>query len=163
MPGRAPVEPGGRPPAAARVVRAEVTHEAISAEELAAQVCHAAAGAVVTFSGVVRDHDQGRGVTGIEYSAHPTAGEVVARIAAQVAAGCGAGAEAEARVTALGLVHRVGELAVGETALAVAVSAPHRAQAFAVCSELVEEVKRQLPVWKRQYFTDGTSQWSNMA
>ncbi|WP_223912753.1 molybdenum cofactor biosynthesis protein MoaE [Actinomyces capricornis] len=161
MPGSAPVEPGGRPPGAARVVRAEVTHEAISAEELAAQVCDAAAGAVVTFSGVVRDHDQGRGVTGIEYSAHPTAGEVVARIAAQVAASRGAGAEAG--VTALGLVHRVGELAVGETALAVAVSAPHRAQAFAACSELVEEVKRQLPVWKRQHFTDGTSQWSNMA
>ncbi|RRD30404.1 molybdenum cofactor biosynthesis protein MoaE [Actinomyces bowdenii] len=143
------------------MVRAEVTRAVVSTEELAAQVSRAAAGAVVTFSGVVRDHDQGRGVTAIEYSAHPTAGEVIARIAAQAAAAHGAGPDAG--VTALGLVHRVGELAVGETALAVAVSAPHRAQAFAACSGLVEEVKRQLPVWKRQHFTDGTSQWSNMA
>lgn len=143
------------PQTGASIVRAEVTRDAISAEELAALVAQDAAGAVVTFSGVVRDHDQGRGVRGIEYSAHPTADDVVARIAARIAQREG--------VTALGLVHRVGELAVGQTALAAAVSAPHRAEAFAACSELVEEVKRQLPVWKRQHFTDGSHQWSGTA
>lgn len=143
------------PQSAARIVRAEVTQAVISAEPLAEQVAQDSAGAVVTFSGVVRDHDQGRGVSGIEYCAHPTAGQVVSQIAAQVARREG--------VSALGLVHRVGELAVGETALAVAVSAPHRAEAFAACSELVEEVKRQLPIWKRQRFDDGSTEWSGTA
>lgn len=143
------------PQSAARIVRAEVTFEVISAEVLAKQVLQDTTGAVVTFSGVVRNHDQGRGVAGIEYCAHPTAGQVVERIAAQVAQLEG--------VSALGLVHRVGELTVGDTALAVAVSAPHRAEAFAACNQLVEEVKRQLPVWKRQRFDDGSAQWSGSA
>ena len=64
---------------------------------------------------------------------------------------------------ALGVVHRVGDLSVGEVALAVAVSSDHRAEAFAVCGQIVEEVKKRLPVWKRQTFTDGTAQWSNLA
>ena len=64
---------------------------------------------------------------------------------------------------ALGVVHRVGDLAVGEAALAVAVSSDHRAEAFFTCGEIVEEVKKRLPVWKRQTFSDGTSQWSNLA
>ncbi|CAM2901168.1 molybdenum cofactor biosynthesis protein MoaE [Actinomyces slackii] len=145
----------GGPSGPARVLRAEVTHEPISAEELAQRVRDAGAGAVVTFAGVVRDHDQGRGVTGIGYSAHPSADRIVADIAQEAAGRQG--------VAALGLVHRVGDLVVGDTALAVAVSAAHRAEAFATCGHLVEEVKRRLPVWKRQSFTDGSSQWSNIA
>ena len=128
----------------ARVVRAEVTEAPVSVTELADAVQDAAAGAVVTFEGVVRNHDAERAVTGIGYSCHPTAGQVVKQIA-------------------LGVVHRVGDLAVGEVALAVAVSSDHRAEAFAVCSQIVEEVKERLPVWKRQTFTDGSSQWSNIA
>ena len=142
-------------PGSARVVRAEVTEAPISVTELADAVQDAAAGAVVTFEGVVRNHDAERAVTGIGYSCHPTAGQVVKQIAQDVAQ--------QGRVRALGVVHRVGDLSVGEVALAVAVSSDHRAEAFAVCSQIVEEVKERLPVWKRQTFTDGSSQWSNIA
>ena len=143
------------PAPTARVVRAEVTESPISVTELADAVQDAAAGAVVTFEGVVRNHDAERAVTGIGYSCHPTAGQVVEQIARDVAQ--------QGRVRALGVVHRVGDLSVGEVALAVAVSSDHRAEAFAVCSQIVEEVKKRLPVWKRQTFTDGSSQWSNIA
>ena len=131
----------------ARVVRAEVTEAPISVTELA--------DAVVTFEGVVRNHDADRAVTGIGYSCHPTAGQIVEQIARDVAE--------RGRVRALGVVHRVGDLTIGDAALAVAVSSDHRAEAFAVCSEIVEEVKMRLPVWKRQTFTDGSAQWSNLA
>ena len=143
------------PAPTARVVRAEVTESPISVTELADAVQDAAAGAVVTFEGVVRNHDAERAVTGIGYSCHPTAGQVVKQIARDVAQ--------QGRVRALGVVHRVGDLSVGEAALAVAVSSDHRAEAFAVCGQIVEEVKKRLPVWKRQTFTDGTAQWSNLA
>ena len=142
-------------PGSARVVRAEVTEAPISVTELADAVHDAAAGAVVTFEGVVRNHDADRAVTGIGYSCHPTAGQIVEQIARDVAE--------RGRVRALGVVHRVGNLTIGDAALAVAVSSDHRAEAFAVCSEIVEEVKERLPVWKRQTFTDGSSQWSNIA
>ena len=142
------------PAPTARVVRAEVTESPISVTELADAVQDAAAGAVVTFEGVVRNHDAERAVTGIGYSCHPTAGQIVEQIAQDVAQ--------QGRVRALGVVHRVGDLSVGEAALAVAVSSDHRAEAFAVC-QIVEEVKERLPVWKRQTFTDGSSQWSNIA
>ena len=142
-------------PGSARVVRAEVTEAPISVTELADAVHDAAAGAVVTFEGVVRNHDAERAVTGIGYSCHPTAGQVVEQIAQDVAQ--------QGRVRALGVVHRVGNLTIGDAALAVAVSSDHRAEAFAVCSEIVEEVKMRLPVWKRQTFTDGSAQWSNLA
>ena len=142
-------------PGSARVVRAEVTEAPISVTELADAVHDAAAGAVVAFEGVVRNHDADRAVTGIGYSCHPTAGQIVEQIARDVAE--------RGRVRALGVVHRVGNLTIGDAALAVAVSSDHRAEAFAVCSEIVEEVKMRLPVWKRQTFTDGSVQWSNLA
>ena len=146
-------ESGGR--TIARVVRAEVVLGRVSVPGLAAAVEDRAAGAVVTFDGRVRDHDAGRGVEGIAYSAHPSAGEVVARIAAEAAARPG--------LRALAVVHRYGELGVGQTALAVAVSADHRGPAFEAVRDIVEEIKRRLPVWKRQFFDDGSAEWSNIA
>jgi molybdopterin synthase catalytic subunit len=136
------------------VLRAAVVDAPISVEEHAALVDDVAAGAVVTFSGVVRNHDGGRGVSALEYSGHPTAYAVMARVAEQVAAGA-------AGVRAIAVSHRIGELAVGDVALACAVAADHRQRAFAVCAELVDEVKRQLPIWKHQVFTDGTDEWVN--
>lgn len=138
------------PPARA-VVRAEVTTAVVDPAVHAQDVARASAGAVVTFSGVVRDHDGGRAVARIEYVAHPSAVEILARVAAEVAA--------RTEVDALAVSHRVGELAIGDCALAVAVSAAHRAEAFAAAALLVDEVKDQLPVWKRQVFTDGTDEW----
>jgi molybdopterin synthase catalytic subunit len=136
------------------VLRAAVGAEPLDVAEHAALVDDAAAGAVVTFAGVVRDHDGGRAVRGLEYSAHPTAAAVVAEVAAEVAA--------RARgVRAVAVSHRIGALAVGDVALACAVSADHRRAAFETCAELVDEVKRLLPVWKHQVFTDGTDEWVN--
>ncbi|MFE2750865.1 molybdenum cofactor biosynthesis protein MoaE [Actinosynnema sp. NPDC059335] len=137
------------------VLRATVSEQPLSVDEHAKLVEHAAAGAVVTFAGVVRDHDHGRSVRELEYVGHPTAGAVVAEVVADVV-GRFAG------VRAVAVSHRVGALAIGDVALACAVSADHRGEAFAVCSELVDEVKRRLPVWKRQVFTDGTDEWVNM-
>jgi len=144
-----------QPDVPAQVVRAEVTSEPVDVPALARAVKHPAAGAVLTFDGVVRDHDGGRGVAGLSYSAHPTAGAIVAEIAAEVAARPG--------LRAIAVVHRVGDLGIGETALGVAVSADHRGPAFEALRDLVEEVKRRLPVWKHQLFADGTKEWSNIA
>ena len=136
----------------AAVLRAAVGDAPLDVAEHAALVGQAAAGAVVTFAGVVRDHDGGRSVRGLEYSAHPTAEKVVAEVAAEIAARAGG-------VRAIAVSHRVGRLAIGDVALACAVAADHRSEAFETCAELVEEVKRLLPVWKHQVFTDGTDEW----
>ena len=139
----------------ARIVRAEVTSEPISVSELADAVGDRAAGAVLTFDGVVRDHDGGRGVIGLTYSSHPSADEIVRTIAEEVAARPG--------LRAVAVVHRVGDLRIGETALGVAVSADHRSPAFDALREAVEEVKKRLPIWKHQLFEDGSKEWSNIA
>ncbi|MFZ0158573.1 MAG: molybdenum cofactor biosynthesis protein MoaE [Kineosporiaceae bacterium] len=136
--------------------RRRVALTGISAEPLDVRAHEAAvndvrAGAVVTFSGEVRDHDGGRPVTGIEYLAHPTAARVLAEVVAEVVRSTDA--------EAVAVTHRVGELAVGESAIVVAASAAHRHEAFAACALLVDEVKHRLPVWKRQVFADGTDEW----
>lgn len=140
---------------ARRVVLARVTSDPVDVDALARAVGDAAAGAVVTFAGVVRDHDGGRGVTGLEYVAHPDADDVVRRVVEQVVA--------RSDVDAVACVHRVGALAVGECALGVAVSAAHRQQAFATAAELVDEIKTHLPVWKRQDLAAGGHEWVNSA
>ena len=112
------------------------------------------AGAVVTFNGIVRDHDHGRGVTELEYVAHPSAAQVLRETVDHVLA------KHDAVLTAR-VAHRIGLLAVGQHAFFVEVAAAHRGQAFAACSELVEDVKRLLPVWKRQVFSDATEEWVN--
>ena len=111
-------------------------------------------GAVITFVGVVRNHDHGRGVSELEYVAHPSASEVLQQAAESVAA-------RHPDVGTMRVGHRTGLLAVGQRSLLVEVSAAHRAQAFAACAELVEDVKRVLPVWKRQVFADAGEEWVN--
>lgn len=138
------------------VRRAAVSSEPLDVAEHEALVADRSAGAVVSFAGVVRDHDGGRTVTRLEYSAHPTAGAVVARVADEVAAQAFG-------VRAIAVSHRVGPLEIGDAALVCAVAADHRAEAFATCSGLVEQIKAQLPVWKRQIFPDGTDEWVGCA
>lgn len=140
--------------APAVVLRAAVTEESLDVEEHARMVARWSAGAVVSFSGLVRDHDGGRGVRALEYSSHPNAGDVIARVAAQVAA-------THPEVYALAVSHRIGSLAIGDSAIVCAVSAAHRAEAFAACAALVDEVKLQLPIWKRQELADGSEEWVN--
>lgn len=140
-------------PTTCQVVRAVVSDAPTSAADLAALVAGPDRGAVVTFDGVVRDHDTpGRGrVTVLDYEGHPRAGEVIERVAAEVAAG--------SQAAALAVVHRVGPLVVGDCALAVAVAAAHRGDAFATAAQLVDRVKELLPVWKHQHFEDGSDEW----
>jgi molybdopterin synthase catalytic subunit len=134
-----------------RVVVAEVTEAPIDVASHERAVADLAAGAVVGFAGVVRDHDHGRGVSELEYTAHPSAGDVIAQIAAEFAARDG--------VEAIAVSHRIGPLELGDTALACAVSSAHRAEAFALCAELVDAVKARIPIWKRQVFEDGSDEW----
>jgi molybdopterin synthase catalytic subunit len=118
-----------------------------------AAVADPAAGAVVSFQGVVRDHDHGRSVLRLAYEGHPSAAEVLRAVASDVAA--------DPAVYAVAVSHRLGPLEVGDVALVAAVSTAHRAAAFAACARLVDEVKARLPVWKHQIFADGDEEWVN--
>ena len=137
----------------ARVAVAAISDQPLDAVRIAGLVSDDRAGATVTFAGVVRNHDHGREVTGIEYVGHPSADAVIAAIADEMVGRAG--------VHGVVVAHRVGTLAVGDVALVAAVSASHRAEAFGTCSELVEQVKARLPIWKRQLFSDGSTEWSN--
>ena len=119
--------------------------------EVLAAVEDPRAGGVVSFTGLVRDHDGGRSVTELEYVGHPSAVDVIGELAEEFAA--------RPDVHAVAVSHRIGLLGIGDVALACAVSASHRGQAFAACAELVDEVKKRLPIWKRQVFTDGEEEW----
>ena len=134
------------------VLRAIVTDQPISLAEHEELVSHQAAGAVVGFVGMIRDHDDGRGVTRLEYSAHPSAEQVFADVITEVAA-------QSAGVRAVAASHRIGVLQIGEAALVAAVAADHRQAAFATCARLVDTIKERLPVWKHQFFDDGTEEW----
>ena len=135
------------------VVRAEISDQPLDVPAHEAAVADPRAGATVVFCGVVREHDHGRHVVELEYQGHPSAAAVLAEVAAE--------ATAEPSVLALAVSHRIGTLAVGDVALVAAVSTAHRGDAFAVCGRLVDEVKRRLPIWKRQVFADGTDEWVN--
>jgi molybdopterin synthase catalytic subunit len=114
-----------------------------------------AMGATSTFVGRVRDHDPDAAgaVVALEYAAHPDAAATLAEIATRAAAGTSA---------VVAVSHRVGRLAVGDAAVVIAVSAPHRAEAFEVCRALIELIKTDLPVWKRQVEADGTTAWKGL-
>lgn len=137
-----------------RIALAHVTEDELSVEKHAELVRDVGAGAVVTFAGVVRDHDNGRSVTSLYYEGHPSAGDVLARVVSEVAGH-------RPGVRAVAVSHRLGALEIGDVALACAVAADHRAEGFALCADLVDEVKARLPVWKHQRFTDGTDEWVN--
>lgn len=129
---------------------AAISADPISVGDVEPFVRASANGAVVSFTGVVRDHDAGRDVSALEYQAHPDAERFLAECCVQVAAATGLPVAA---------IHRVGALEIGDNALVAAVAAPHRREAFAACAELVELIKQRVPIWKRQRFSDGESEW----
>ena len=142
---------------------ARVTDAPLDLAEHLAAVDDATCGAVVTFVGRVRDHDpEAAGeVVAVEYSAHPDAETVLAALLDRVVESVAdqsdrTGGTDEIRVAA---THRIGNLEVGDDALVVTVAAAHRAEAFAVCREVVEAIKAELPIWKRQWEHDGGSSW----
>jgi len=123
----------------------------LSVDEVLAAVAHPAAGGIAIFAGTVRDHDGGRDVAGLGYSAHASAEEHLVAVTDRVARAHGALAAAA--------THRVGQLAVGDLAVVVAVAAEHRAEALTACRHLIDELKATVPIWKHQAFSDGSDEW----
>jgi molybdopterin converting factor subunit 1 len=129
--------------------------EPLSVDEAIAAVRWPGAGGIALFIGVVRDHADGKAVARLDYEAHPElAPRELTRIHAEVSARW-----PDVRVAAL---HRVGELLVGELAVVVAASAPHREQAFAACREMIELIKQRVPIWKHEWSKDGSGTWVNL-
>ena len=137
------------------MITARVTESLITAEELTSQVKSESAGAVVTFSGDVRNHDKGKSVLTLNYEIHPSAQSVIEKITNEIAS--------KHEVVNVAVAHRYGAIPIGESAFVVAVASSHRGPAFACCHELVERVKAELPIWKYQEFADGTTEWVNSA
>ncbi len=128
---------------------------ALSVDEVQAAVTAAGAGGIALFAGAVRDHDHGRAVTGLTYTAHPSAEAELRRVAEAIAE--------KYPVRGIAAVHRVGDLKIGDLAVVVAASCPHRAEAFDACRALIDELKATVPIWKHQRFDDGGSEWVGCA
>ena len=120
----------------------------LSADEVIAAVSHGGAGGIAIFLGIVRDQNDGRAVTLLEYEAYESmAVKEMSRIAAELAA--------EITGVRLAAVHRTGRLEVGDTAVICAASAPHRGEAFAACRAFIDRIKERVPIWKREHGPDG--------
>lgn len=134
------------------MVWSDITTENIDPSDVLARVGRPGDGAVAFFAGVVRNENQGRPVSGMEYEGYgEMAGKELAAIVGEAAERAGGG-----RVAA---VHRLGRLAIGEVSVAIAVSAPHRAEAFDAARYIIEEIKKRLPVWKREHYVDRDAEW----
>jgi molybdopterin synthase catalytic subunit len=132
---------------------AELRDEPLSVDEALRAVSHPEAGGVALFTGVVRNHDRGQGVTRLTYTAHPSAQAELRRVAEKIAAGHD--------VRGIAAVHRLGTLDIGDLAVVVAVASPHRAEAFTACRALIDELKAAVPIWKNQELATGGSEWVN--
>lgn len=137
------------------LLRATVTRESISVTELSELVSDDTCGAIVVFSGVVRNHDGGKEVIKLTYEIHPSAGDQIEIITRAVLD--------SADVVKVAVSHRYGDIEIGDVAFAVAVSAVHKQSAFDTASVLVNEIKDKLPIWKHQFFADGSDEWVNTA
>jgi molybdopterin synthase catalytic subunit len=137
------------------LVYAVVTDAPVHIQELSKLVSNPHSGAVVTFCGDVRDHDGGKEVASLLYEVHPSAPEQIKVITQSVIG--------RFEIEKVAVAHRYGQIPIGETAFAVAVSAAHRQAAFDACAAIVDEVKAKLPIWKHQKFTDGSDEWVNCA
>jgi molybdopterin synthase catalytic subunit len=134
-----------------RITLLEITDVPIDVGAVYAAVTNRHAGGIALFVGTVRDHDHGKDVTGLEYSAHPTAEAVLREVAEKVVA--------SHDVRAVAAVHRIGTLAIGDVAVVVAVACEHRGDAFAASRVLIDDLKATVPIWKHQRFVDGSEEW----
>nr|WP_203596391.1 molybdenum cofactor biosynthesis protein MoaE [Actinomadura bangladeshensis] len=123
----------------------------LSIDEVYSAVGARGAGGIAVFTGTVRDHDHARAVTGLAYSAHPTVERELRAVMEKVAA--------DFPVLGLAALHRVGDLEIGDIAVVVAASSAHRAEAFAACRRLIDDLKANVPIWKHQTFADGDDEW----
>ena len=129
----------------------DVRETPLSVDEVFEAVREPGAGGVVLFVGTVREQDDGRAVSALGYSAHPSVAVELRTVAEEVAAAY--------PVRALAAVHRVGDLAIGDLAVVVAVACPHRGEAFEAGRRLIDELKSRVPIWKHQAFADGGEEW----
>lgn len=129
----------------------DLRDELLSVDEVRHAVADPRSGAVALFIGAVRNRDHDLGVEALAYSAHPTVLDQMRAVAESV--------ERKHDVTGLAVVHRVGDLEIGDLAVVAAASSVHRAQAFEACRDLIDELKSTVPIWKHQAFDDGTDQW----
>ena len=136
---------------AATVRLAALREEPLSVDEVVDAVRDPAAGGLVVFVGTVRDNDSDRAVDRLDYEAHPQAQDKLREVAEAVAA--------RHPAVAIAATHRVGSLAIGDIAVVVGASCPHRAEAFAAARELIDELKATVPIWKHQLFSDGEEEW----
>ena len=133
-------------------MRSALARDPIDVSSLLAEVSQHGNGATVLFLGTVRDVNQGRAVSGIEYTAYEEMAESeLERIVCEAAAQSG--------TTDIVVVHRIGTLGLGDVSVAIVVAHPHRAQAYDASRYIIEEIKKRLPVWKREAYVDGTREW----
>jgi len=138
------------------ITLAGIRETPVSVDEVLAAVQDPRAGGTAFFIGTVRDHDHGRGVARLAYSAHPSAEERMREVMEKVVADISGDGRPVRRVAAL---HRVGELEIGDTAVVVAAAAGHREEAFEACRRLIDDIKAEVPIWKHQTFGDGAAEW----
>jgi len=125
-----------------------LTRQPINTRKIAERLLEAENGAIVTFEGVARNNTNGRRTHYLDYECYePMAMKVMARIGAQIAA--------DYAIRRIAMVHRLGRLLIGETSVVVMVSAPHRQAAFAAVQAGIDQLKRQVPIWKKEHFADG--------
>ena len=131
-----------------------ISEAAIDVSALRASLADVRAGAIVTFEGWVRDHNEGREVRALEYEVYaPLAVTEGVRIIAEVAA--------EIPIIAARAAHRAGALELGDVAVWVGVVSPHRDEAFRACRRIIDDIKVRLPIWKKEHYVDGDSGWVN--
>ena len=129
----------------------ELRETPLDVAEVVAALDDDASGGLTLFVGRVRDHDGGKGVTGLDYSAHPSALDRLREVCERVAE--------QYDVHGIAAVHRVGTLAIGDIAVVVATSTAHRGEAFDASRTLIDTLKSEVPIWKHQRFTDGSEEW----
>lgn len=134
------------------MIHASVGAEVIEPAEVLARVGSDEDGACILFLGVVRDHADGRSVSGMRYDAYVEMAQPVLQVIAEEAA-------ERLGTDRVAVVHRVGELDIGEVSVAIAVSSPHRAESFDASRYVIEEIKKRLPVWKKEHYVDGSAEW----
>ncbi len=134
------------------MIEARLTTQAIDPNALLRELGHAADGAQVLFLGVVRDHHQGRAVRRIDYEAYePMALKELQKVATEVAG--------EFDLQRVLVVHRFGRHEIGDASIAVVIGSPHRAAAFDAARKIMDRVKVDVPIWKKEHFADGTIEW----
>lgn len=137
------------------VALVDVRATALSVDECLAAVTHPGAGGVAIFTGIVRDHADGKSVARLDYEAHPVlAKKETVRVLSEIAK--------EIPGVHLAATHRVGQLAVGDLAVVIAASAPHREEAFVACRAAIDRIKETVPIWKKEWGPDGGANWVNL-